>query len=436
MSASELAPRFFIAAMVILLFCRAVSATVSRLGQPPVVGEMIAGVLLGPSLLGLLAPGLENALFPDALRPMLYVAGQVGLATLMFQAGLELRTHLRRGLAGTAAVVSVGGIVAPFVLGVALTAAVSGHVDIFVPGVGLGVSAAFVGVALAITAFPMLARIISERGLAGTRYGSLSLASGALDDVVAWVGLAAVLSVASGRAWPVLKALGGAVVFGVVLVVVVRPLLARILTRPGLADGTVTLLILSVLFAAAWFTDEIGLYAVFGAFSVGVALPRVPVVVRAEPTTNALTWVFVPMFFTYSGLNTRFSLLTDPALLLFSLAAVVTAIVGKFGACWLAARLRGETGPVAARLGALMNARGLMQLIALNVGLSAHLVNRQMFTALVLVALVTTTMTAPVLTWLDRRSPSADAAAAVTRAAERSAEHDERRVASLPHDAG
>jgi Kef-type K+ transport system membrane component KefB len=300
------------------------------------------------------------------------------------------------------------------------------------------VSAAFVGVTLAITAFPMLARIINERGLAGTRYGSLALASGGVDDAVAWVALAAVLSAASGHAWPVLKAVGGAVLFGVALVVVVRPVLGRVLTRPAVADATVVLVVLSVLFAAAGFTDEISLYAVFGAFSVGLALPDAPAAARVEPTTNALSWVFVPMFFAYSGLNTRFSLLADPALLLFSFAAVAAAIAGKFGACWCAARLRGQPQAVALRLGTLMNARGLMQLIALNVGLQAHLVNREMFTALVLVALITTTMTAPVLAWLDRRRPVPDAEApvGVPVTVNSGAAYDGRPMASLPHDAG
>jgi Kef-type K+ transport system membrane component KefB len=268
------------------------------------------------------------------------------------------------------------------------------------------VSAGFVGVALAITAFPMLVRIITERHLSGTRYGSIALAAGGVDDAVAWILLAGVLSMASGHSWPVVKAVGGAVLFGVVLVALVRPALARVLSRPGLTDSTVILVTLAVLFAAAWYTDEIGLYAVFGAFSVGLVMPVVPAVERTVPTTDAVTRVFVPMFFVYSGLNTRFGLLADPGLLAFSAAAVVAAVAGKFGACWLAARLRGESRPVAARLGALMNARGLMQLIALNLGLQAHIVGRELFTALVLVALVTTTMTAPVLSWLDRRDPA------------------------------
>jgi len=186
-----------------------------------------------------------------------------------------------------------------------------------------------------------------------------------------------------------------------------------------------------VLFAAAAFTDQIGLYAVFGAFSVGIAMPRLAAVDKVTPTTTALTSIFVPMFFVYSGLNTRFALLTDPGLLLFSLAAVVLAVAGKFGACLLAARWRGETPAVAVRIGTLMNARGLMQLIALNVGLAAHIVSRGMFTALVLVALVTTVMASPVLSLLDRRDRRAEVGSTV---ADRSG--GRATVASLPHDGG
>jgi len=406
---TELAPRFFLAAVVILLVCRAVSWVLARVRQPPVVGEMIAGVLLGPSLLGLLAPGPERELFPPALLPVLYVVGQVGLVAFMFQAGHEFASFLGRGLAGTAVTVSVAGITMPLALGVGLTFLAHGHVDVFVPGVSTGVSAAFVGVALAITAFPMLARIITERGLAGSRFGSLALASGALDDVVAWVLLAAILSVHTGRTRPVLEAVGGAALFAAVVVLVLRKLLDKALAQPWMSDEGRLLVTVAVLFTAAWFTDEIGLYAVFGAFGVGMAMPRTAAAERVVHTTGfTVRIVFLPMFFTYSGLNTRFGLLGDPALLLFSLAAVVVAVVGKFGACWATARLRGEPNAVAARLGTLMNARGLMQLIALNVGLQAGLVNHSLFTALVLVALITTMMTAPLLSLLDRRLPVPD----------------------------
>jgi Kef-type K+ transport system membrane component KefB len=404
MTPVELAPAFFAAVVVILLTCRLVVAVASRFGQPPVVGEMIAGVLLGPSLFGLVAPGASDAVFPAELKPVLYVAGQIGLVALMFHAGYEFRAHASRGLAGTAVAVSAAGVTLPLLLGAGLTVAAHGHVDVFVDGVSVWVTASFVGVALAITAFPMLARIITERGLTGSRFGSLSLASGATDDVVAWIMLAAVISVASGDAGHVLTTIGGSLLFLAVLFLVGSRLLTWIVARPGLSDETRLLGTVAVLFCAAWFTDVIDLYAVFGAFCVGMAMPRGEAAEQLVRTTQSVTQVvFVPMFFTYSGLNTRFDVFADPAVMAFGVAAVVLAVVGKFGGCWAAARLRREPQSVAIRVGTLMNARGLMQLIALNVGLAAGIVSSALFSALVLVALVTTVMTAPVLSWLDRR---------------------------------
>jgi Kef-type K+ transport system membrane component KefB len=182
MTPTELAPRFFIAVAVILAFCRLVSWLLAKVGQPPVVSEMLAGVLLGPSLFGLLLPGVSHAVFPPALLPVLYVVGQIGLVLYMFQAGYAFMAHRQGRLAGTAGTISAAGVTVPLVLGALLVLVTDHAVPMRKPGVSLGVSAAFVGVALAITAFPMLARIITERGLAGTRHGSLSLAAGAVDD--------------------------------------------------------------------------------------------------------------------------------------------------------------------------------------------------------------------------------------------------------------
>ncbi|AGP60574.1 cation:proton antiporter [Streptomyces rapamycinicus] len=411
MTPTELAPAFFIAAVVILLTCRLVVLVMGRFGQPPVVGEMIAGVVLGPSLFGLVAPGASDAVFPPELKPVLYVAGQIGLVALMFHAGYEFRAHAGRGLAGTAVTVSAAGVLVPLLLGVGLTFASDGHVPIFVDGVSIWVTAAFVGVALAITAFPMLARIITEQGISGTRHGSLSLASGATDDAAAWLMLAGVLSVASEKTGPIVKALGGSLLFVAVLLLVGRRLLAWILTKPGLSDESRLLLTVAVLFCGAWFTDTIQLYAVFGAFCIGLSMPRHEASERVVRTVQGSTQViFVPMFFTYSGLNTRFDVFADPAVMAFGAGCVVLASVGKFGGCWAAAKLCGEPGAVAVRVGALMNARGLMQLIALNIGLSAGIVGDELFAALVLVALVTTVMTVPVLNWLDRRDARSRAA--------------------------
>lgn len=405
MTPVELAPRFFIAVAVILVFCRLVAWLLGKVGQPAVVSEMLAGVLLGPSLLGLLFPDVQNALFPAPLLPVLYVVGQVGLVLFMFQAGYAFASHRIDGIVGTAGAVSVAGVTAPLVLGVLLVLAVHGVVPVQKEGTSLGVTAAFVGVALAITAFPMLARIITERGLTGTRYGSLSLASGALDDMAAWIMLAVVIAFASGEAGPAFVTGGGAVVFGLVMWLFGRRV-TGVLMGDRLGDQTRLLSTVVLLFLVAWYTDEIGLYAVFGAFAVGVVMPRTE---RSDKVVETLapvaTTVLVPLFFTFSGLRTEFGLLGDPAVLAFAVASVVVAIVGKFGACWAVARMRGEPQAVAVRIGTLMNARGLMQLIALNVGLEAGIVSPLLFTVLVLVALVTTLMTTPVLSWLDRRSP-------------------------------
>ncbi len=404
MTPTELAPRFFIAVAVILVFCKAVAWLLGRVGQPAVVSEMLAGVLLGPSLLGLLFPGVQNALFPAPLLPILYVVGQVGLVLFMFQAGYAFTGHRTTRLAGTAGAVSLAGVTAPLVLGVLLVLLTAGVVPVQKAGVPLGVTAAFVGVALAITAFPMLARIITERGQAGTRHGSLSLASGAVDDMVAWIMLAVVLAVATGRPGPAIVTGGGAILFGLVLWLAGRRLTGALMGSDRLGDQARLLGVVVLLFLVAWYTDEIGLYAVFGAFAVGVVMPHTAGTDKAVDTlTPVAAVVFLPLFFTFSGLRTEFGLLGDPTVLVFAVACVAVAIVGKFGACWGAARLRGEPNGVALRVGALMNARGLMQLIALNVGLEAGIVTPALFTVLVLVALVTTLMTTPLLSWIERR---------------------------------
>ncbi|MGC5664283.1 cation:proton antiporter [Micromonospora sp. WMMD723] len=404
MTPTQLAPRFFIAVAVILIFCKAVAWLLGKVGQPAVVSEMLAGVLLGPSLLGFVLPDVKDALFPTALLPVLYVVGQVGLVLFMFQAGYAFSAHRVTGLVGTAGLVSLAGVTAPLVLGVGLVLVTADAVPMRADGTSIGVSAAFVGVALAITAFPMLARIITERGHAGTRHGTLSLASGAIDDMAAWIMLAMVLAFASGRAGPAVVTAGGAVLFGLVLWLGGRRVTTVLMTRPGLNDSARVLGTVALLFLVAWYTDEIGLYAVFGAFAVGVVMPHNANTDRVVDTlTPVAATVFLPLFFTYSGLRTEFGLLGSPPVLLFAAACVTAAIVGKFGACWAAARLRGESQGVALRVGALMNARGLMQLIALNVGLEAGIVNASLFTVLVLVALITTMMTTPLLSWIERR---------------------------------
>lgn len=398
--------RFFLAAVVVLVVCRAVTVLMRRIGQPPVIGEMVAGVLLGPSLLGLVFPGVQDALFPDAVRPMLYVVSHIGLVVFMFEVGHEFRSHRVRGVGRSAGLISTAGVTAPLLLGILLVVTLGNPSGVLAPGIPLWASALFVGVTLAITAFPMLARIISERGLTGTRYGSLAMACGALDDGVAWVLLAVVIGAATGDPGHIVVTAGGTVLFVLFLAFVGKPLLAWVFGRRGWSVEQLILVTAVALFAAAWFTDTIGLYSVFGGFCLGYVFPPGQVADRVVAAISPVTkTVFLPLFFAYSGLNTQFGLLVSPTLLLMSLAFILAAIVGKFGGCLAAARMVGEPRPVAMRVGVLMNARGLMQLIALNVGLQNGIATPALFSALVLVALVTTIMTSPWLSFLDRREP-------------------------------
>ncbi|MFW6695673.1 cation:proton antiporter [Streptomyces sp. MAR4 CNX-425] len=402
MTPAELAPAFFLAVVVILVVCRLVTRLLQTVGQPPVVGEMLAGVVLGPSVLGALLPGVEEELFPGELRPVLYVVGQIGLVAFMFHVGWEFRVDRLRGVAGSTLKVSAAGMAAPVALGAGLTLVAGERTGALAPGVSLTVSALFVGVALAVTAFPMLARIITERGLGGTRYGALSLGAGAVDDVVAWVLLAGVFSLAGGTPSLVSEAVAGGVGLVVLLALVARARGRAVRLAERVAPENLLLGLVGALFLVGWYTDSVGLYAVFGAFSLGLVFPRSE---RLDHTVEKLTPVgaaFLPLFFTYSGLNTDFTLLGDGPVLLFTVGCVAVAVAGKFGACWLAARAAGEPNGVALRVGALMNARGLMQLVALNLGLAAGIVTQAIFSALVVVALVTTVAATPLIALIER----------------------------------
>lgn len=415
MSTTELGPAFFLAVVLILLACRITTMVLRPLRQPPVVGEMVAGMLLGPSLLGLVAPGAERAIFPEELRPVLYVAGQIGLVIFMFEAGYEFRVaRLRRALRSASAI-SIAGILAPLVLGTVLTWAASGRHGITPPHVSLPVSTLFVGVTLAITAFPMLVRIIGELGLTGTHAGSLSLASGAIADGVAWVLLAGVLGLAQGSPKAVLTVLVGMAVLVGALMVAARTG-HRVMAHLAHRSPDATLLVTAVLmFLAAWFTDSIGLHAVFGAFSLGLVFPRTQATERVLKILGPPgRLVFLPLFFVHSGLNTDLGEFADTGLLVFGVLCLLAATLGKFGACWLAARMTGEPQGEALRVGTLMNARGLTQLIAINVGLAAGIVTHELFTVLVMVAVVTTMITTPVMLFLDRRDARRGVAAATS----------------------
>ena len=395
----EVSIRFFLQLAVILGACRFVGYATRYLGQTQVVGEMIAGVLLGPSLLGWLAPGWQAYLFPKPTMTVLYCAAQVGLALYMFLVGLDFRIDLIRARKRSAISVSLAGILTPMALGAAIAYLLRADATVFRPEVALWQNMLFLAAAMSITAFPMLARIIRESGMSGTSLGTLALAAGSSDDAAAWCILAIVL--ASFRSQPgiALLAIGGGIVYAVTMLTAGRRLLARFLdfvsARPRL-EGLPLPATLALLMLAAWFTDAIGIYAVFGAFILGAAVPRGAFADQLQDKLEPLTVnLLLPLFFVYSGLNTKVNLLNTPRLWAIGLLLLVAAVVGKGVACYFAARWNGEPRREAATIGALMNARGLMELIILNIGRDFGVITDTLFSMMVIMAIATTLMASP-----------------------------------------
>jgi len=408
MTTFDLSVRFFLQLAAILTVCRLVSWAAVRIGQPPVVGEMIAGVVLGPSLFGYFFPTAQQMLFPTASRPILFAGAQVGLVLYMFTVGLDFRRDLLGRRLRSALAISGSGIVVPFVLGCGLAWVLLERGGFFATGVTAIQAMPFMGAAMAITAFPMLARIIFERGLTGTTVGALALAAGAIDDAAAWGVLALVLASLGRDPWIAVLAVGGSAAFLTVLFTVghrVLGVLALHAERDDASERVATGWVMVLLMLAAWYTDTIRLYAVFGAFFLGAAMPRGLFATRLQEILEPLTTsLLLPLFFIYSGLNTRFDLVNDSGLWAVSLAVLAAAVVGKAGACYLAARACGETHREAMGIGALMNARGLMELIILNIGLERGVITPTLFSILVFMAIVTTLMATPMFNRFYRAS--------------------------------
>ncbi|MBW8797270.1 MAG: cation:proton antiporter [Streptomyces sp.] len=391
-----------VAVPVVILACRAGAQLLRRFGQPPVVGEILVGILFGPSLLGWLWPGGQAWLFPQSALPYIGVLGNIGLLVFMFLVGLELDLKSLRGNSRTAVAVSQAGIALPLVLGTLLALGMYG--DFAPPGVGKLPFVLFIAVSMSITAFPVLARILTDRGLYRTRVGALAMASAAVDDVSAWCLLAAVVAVTkSSSPLEALTTAGYALVFAAVMVLVVRPLLARWAARAErrYADGVVLVVLFSGLSLAACATDRIGVHALFGAFLFGVVTPRGSR--RIEATAARMRAfavpVLLPLFFVSTGLKTDVGLLGGSGTQwLWAGAVLAVAVVGKWGGSTLAARLSGRDWRDSMSLGALMNCRGLTELIVLNIGLGLGVIGPELFTVLVLMALLTTAMTTPALT--------------------------------------
>jgi Kef-type K+ transport system membrane component KefB len=406
--------------VLVLVVARVAGALLARIGQPAVIGEMIAGIALGPSLLGAVAPAVFEAVFPaDRLVPLAALA-QLGVLLFMFVVGLRLDLGVLRGRAGAAVAVSHASIVAPFVLGMALAPAI--HARLAPDGVGLLPFALFLGAAMSVTAFPVLARILADRGLMGTRIGTVAIASAAVDDVSAWCILAAVVAVAqasgagaAGAVGAFVATVGLAGAWALLLLLVGRVALARLAGRARPAEVSPALVSVAVIgaLASAWVTEAAGVHALFGAFLAGAVVPRAALGGTApSPTGLAATLadrieavtasVLLPIFFAYTGLRTAIGLVDGAAMWAITALVLAVAIAGKVGGSAAAARFLGMPWREALSIGALMNTRGLMELVILNVGLDIGVISPPLFAMMVVMALVTTAMTAPALALVAR----------------------------------
>jgi Kef-type K+ transport system membrane component KefB len=407
MTAAQLSVAFFLQMAVILAVCRGVGRLARWIGQPQVVGEMIAGVLLGPSLFGIVLPHWQQALFPPESLKTLYIGAQLGVGLYMFLVGVEFRTDLFRARVKSAVAVSLAGIVVPFVLAAVLAGWLLRIPALFSDQATWFEAFLFLGAAIAITAFPMLARIIYERGLTGTSLGALALSSGAIDDAVAWCVLAVVLASFGGGAVIVVKAIGGGIAYALLVLLIGRRLLGKlagIVEREGKMSNTMLGFVLMLLMLGAWAMDAVGIHAVFGGFLLGAAMPRGLFARELRQKLEPFAVVFLlPMFFTFSGLNTRLDMVSTGGLLLVAVVILLASTFGKGVACWAAARLNGENNRTALAVGTLMNARGLMELIIVNIGLQRGVIQPALFSMLVLMAIITTLMASPVFEWVYGR---------------------------------
>jgi Kef-type K+ transport system membrane component KefB len=373
---------------------------------------MIAGVLLGPSLLGLLFPEASAKLFTQETRGILYVGAQLGVGLYMFLVGMEFKTELFRSRARSAASVSIAGMVVPFILGGLLAPWLVKIPGLFSEKTEIYQAGLFLGAAIAITAFPMLARIIYERGLSGTSLGTLALAAGAIDDAAAWCVLAIVLASFGGgdsafmgmQVNPAVLAIAGGIGYATFMLTGGRRLLAKLgalAEREGGVSSTLLAIVLGLFCLSAWFTDAIGIHAVFGGFILGIAMPRGVITEQVTKKLEPFTVIFLlPMFFTFSGLNTRLAVMLESSILLVAVVVLLASMLGKGVACWAAARLTGEDNRTSLAIGALMNARGLMELIIINIGLQKGVIGPKLFAILVIMAIVTTLMASPVFEWV------------------------------------
>ena len=404
--------KVLLALTVIMITARLMGALFARLNQPAVIGEVVGGILLGPSLLGRVAPDLAATVLPADAVPFLNLIAQLGVILYMFLVGLELDLGVLRSRARTTIAISNAGIIVPFALGLALAW------PLFEPLAPAGITflpfALFLGVSMSITAFPVLARILGDRGLQRTPMGMMALTCAAIDDVSAWCLLAFVVSVTEATPGGALVTVALTAVYIALMLTIGRLAMIRVVarldtsTRAG--EHSLTIVLAAVLLSAVA-TEFIGVHAIFGAFLMGTIIPhesRTAQVVRGK-IEDVVRVMLLPAFFAFTGLRTEIGLLQSVADWLVCGLIIVIATAGKFGGATLAARATGLDWRNSAALGILMNTRGLVELIVLNIGLDLGVITPRLFTMLVIMALVTTMMTSPILMALLRKHPWTEA---------------------------
>src|SRR4029450_1317505 len=388
-----------LALAAVIILGRLLGFALRRVGQPPVIGEVVAGILLGPSLLGRVAPELASYILPASVAPFLNIVAQLGVVAYMFLVGLELNVDVVRERAHATVAPSHASIVLPFVLGSALALIL--YPRLATSDVSFTSFALFMGVAMSVTAFPVLARILKDRRMAQTELGAVALACAAADDVTAWCLLAFVVGVTQAEiesaAWVAVLTLA----FIAAMFFVVRPIVARLVARSRDAEPTLDRLAVALvgLLPSALVTEHIGVHAIFGAFLFGAIIPYDIRLARTliDKLEVFVTVLLLPAFFALTGMRTEIGLLSGLAEWLLCGVIIVVATAGKFGGTLTAARLTGMKWRDAASLGILMNTRGLMELVVLNVGLDLGVISPRLFTMMVIMALITTLMTTPVL---------------------------------------
>lgn len=376
------------------------------IGQPPVMGEMVAGIVLGPSVLGLIFPDVMAFLFPPASLETLRLLSQIGVVIFMFIVGMEVEVQHLREKGSAAVMISHASIIVPFLLGTAL--ALFLYQDLAPQGTSFNAFALFIGVAMSITAFPVLARILEDRNLSQTYLGTIAITCAAVDDVTAWCILALVIALVKATGVEVsLITIVLTLIFAAAMFFIVRPQLGRVIKDPDSQVHRARLvpMILAFFLLCALITETIGIHALFGAFVAGVVMP---------PSTEFRAflkdkWAFgsyalLPLFFAFTGLRTQVGLLNDPNDWLLCLVIILVAIAGKLGGSMLMARWTGMTWSNSFAIGALMNTRGLVELVVLNIGYDLGILSGRIFAMMVLMALVTTFMTGPLLSLVKTRN--------------------------------